>query len=357
MGLGIRIKRLGSNWIPQDKNVDGKDDNGKTLICLGIESTAHTFGVGLASSKGEIIVDLNAKYQPPPGRGIHPREAAQHHCEVAPKNLQRALKKSQIGIEEIDAIAFSAGPGLGPALRTGATVARALAVWLEKPLIPVHHAIGHIELACLTTGAEDPLVILVSGGHTTIAAYGDGYWRIFGETEDITLGNLLDMLAREAKLPSPGGPVIEELAHKGEKYLDLPYVVKGNDVSYSGLLTAAVKMLRAGDRLEDVCHSVQEVSFAMLSEAAERALAHTGRREVLLTGGVAANRRLQQMLSIISKEHDAELFTVPRDYSGDCGAQIAWTGILAYRSGIQVKVEESFVKPKWRLDKVFIPWR
>ena len=329
----------------------------KNVICLGIESTAHTFGVSLASSKGKIIVDINAKYQPPPGKGIHPREATQHHCEVAPKILQHALRESKIEIEKIDAIAFSAGPGLGPTLRTGATVARALTVWIEKPLIPVHHAIGHIEIASLTTGADDPLVILVSGGHTTIAAYGDGYWRIFGETEDITLGNLLDMLAREAKLPSPGGPVIEALAHKGERYLDLPYVVKGNDVSYSGLLTAAVKMLRAGCRLEDVCYSVQEVSFAMLSEAAERALAHTEKGEVLLTGGVAANKRLQQMLNIISKEHDAKLFIVPRAYSGDCGAQIAWTGILAYQSGIQVDVEESFVKPKWRLDTVFIPWR
>jgi N6-L-threonylcarbamoyladenine synthase len=327
------------------------------LICLGIESTAHTFGIGLVSSSGKIIVDINDTYQPPPGKGIHPREAAQHHCEVAPKVLKQALQKSKIELEKIDAIAFSVGPGLGPSLRTGATVARALAVWLEKPLIPIHHAIGHIELASLTTGAKDPLVILVSGGHTSILAFGDGYWRVFGETQDITLGNLLDMLAREAKFSSPGGSVIESLAHKGEKYLDLPYVVKGNDVSYSGLLTAASKMYKAGSKLEDVCYSVQEVSFAMLSEAAERALAHTEKKAVLLTGGVAANKRLQQMLKIISKEHQADLFIVPKIYSGDCGAQIAWTGILACQSGIKVNVDESFIKSKFRLDKVFIPWR
>lgn len=327
------------------------------MICLGIESTAHTFGIGLASSSGKIIVDINDTYQPPQGKGIHPREAAQHHCEVAPKVLKQALQQSRIGLEKIDAIAFSVGPGLGPALRTGATVARALAVWLEKPLIPIHHAIGHIELASLTTGAKDPLVILVSGGHTSIIAFGDGYWRIFGETQDITLGNLLDMLAREANFSSPGGSIIESLAHKGERYLDLPYVVKGNDVSYSGLLTAAIKMYKAGCRLEDVCYSVQEVSFAMLSEAAERALAHTEKREVLLTGGVAANKRLQQMLNIITKEHNADFFTVPKIYSGDCSAQIAWTGILAYQSGIKINVDESFIKSKLRLDKVFIPWR
>ncbi len=327
------------------------------MICLGIESTAHTFGIGLVSSSGKIIVDINDTYQPPPGKGIHPREAAQHHCDVAPKVLKKALQKSKIKLEKIDAIAFSVGPGLGPALRTGATVARALAVWLEKPLIPVHHAIGHIEIASLTTGAKDPLVILVSGGHTSIIAFGGGYWRIFGETQDITLGNLLDMLAREAHFSSPGGSVIESLARKGERYLDLPYVVKGNDVSYSGLLTAAIKLYKAGCRLEDVCYSVQEVSFAMLSEAAERALAHTEKRAVLLTGGVAANKRLQQMLNIISEEHNADLFIVPKIYSGDCSAQIAWTGILAYQSGIKVNVDESFIKSKLRLEKVFIPWR
>jgi universal protein Kae1 len=327
------------------------------MICLGIESTAHTFGIGIASSNGKIIVDINNTYRPPPGKGIHPREAAQHHCNVASTVLQEVLQQSKISLEKIDVIAFSVGPGLGPALRTGATVARALAVWLEKPLVPVHHAIGHIEIASLTTGAKDPLVILVSGGHTSIIAFGDGYWRIFGETQDITLGNLLDMLAREANFTSPGGSIIESLAQKGEHYLNLPYVVKGNDVSYSGLLTAAINMYRDGCRLEDVCYSIQEVSFAMLSEAAERALAHTEKQEVLLTGGVAANKRLQQMLRIISKEHHADFFIIPNQYSGDCSAQIAWTGILAYQSGIQIDVAKSHINPKLRLDEVFIPWR
>lgn len=329
----------------------------KELICLGVESTAHTFGVGLASSKREIIADVNSRYVMPPGKGIHPREAAQHHCEVAPEVLAQALKQSKLRIDDVDIIAFSVGPGLGPALRTGATVARALSVAFDKPLVPVHHAIGHIEIASLTTGAVDPLVVLVSGGHTTISAFGDGYWRVFGETEDITLGNLLDMFARRASLSSPGGPVVEALAKKGGKYLDLPYVVKGNDVSYSGLLTAADKLLKSGAEVEDVCYSVQEVAFAMLAEAAERALAHTEKQEVLLTGGVAVNERLQQMIRIIAEEHDAKFFVVSRAHGGDCGAQIAWTGILAYQSGICVEVKKSFVKPRWRFDQVMIPWR
>lgn len=327
------------------------------LICLGVESTAHTFGVSLVSSEGEIIANVNSKYEMPQGKGIHPREAAQHHCQVAPKVLGQVLKESNISVKDTSAIAFSAGPGLGPALRTGATVARALSIMFDKPLIPIHHAIAHIEIASLTTGAVDPLVVLVSGGHTAISAYGGGYWRVFGETEDITLGNLLDIFAREAGLPPPGGPAVEKLALKGARYVGLPYVVKGNDVSYSGILTSAIKMLKSGATLEDLCYSIQEVSFAMLAEAAERALAHTERREVLLTGGVAANERLRQMIRVIAEEHGAKFLVVPKVYSGDCGAQIAWAGVLAYRSGVCIEVERSLVRPRWRLDRVKIPWR
>jgi N6-L-threonylcarbamoyladenine synthase len=302
-------------------------------------------------------MDVNSRYKMPEGKGIHPREAAQHHCEVAPQVLNQLIKTTQITIQDVDAISFSAGPGLGPALRTGATVARALALAYHKPLIPVHHAIGHIEIASYSTGATDPLVALVSGGHTTISAYGGHYWRVFGETEDITLGNLFDMFARKAGLSSPGGPVIERLASAGKKFLDLPYVVKGNDVSYSGILTAAIRMLQKGTDLEDLCYSIQEIAFAMLAEVTERALAHTEKNEALLTGGVAANSRLQEIIRLAAKEQDAAFHVVPKIYSGDCGAQIAWTGLLAYQSGVRVEVKKSQVNPRWRLDRVKIPWR
>jgi N6-L-threonylcarbamoyladenine synthase len=331
--------------------------NKMRILCLGIESTAHTFGISIATSEEKILANSNDVYKPSIGKGIHPREAARHHYEVASKILGQAIKEADIRTETLDAIAFSAGPGLGPALRIGATVARTLALLLRKPLIPVHHAIGHIEIASLATGAKDPLVILVSGGHTTITAFSAGRWRVFGETEDITLGNLLDVFSRKAKLLSSGGPAVEKLAKRSDRYIDLPYVVKGNDVSYSGLLTATNTKLKEGEDLEDLCYSLQEVSFAMLAEASERALAHTEKDEVLLTGGVAANKRLQEMLHSIAEEHDANFFVVPQNYSGDCAAQIAWTGVLAYQSGVQVEIDKSFVKPKWRLDQVDIPWR
>jgi N6-L-threonylcarbamoyladenine synthase len=327
-------------------------------LCLGIESTAHTFGASIVSIDKKILSDVKDVYSPPFGKGIHPREAAQHHCNVSYRVILEAFKKAKIKPKDIDVIAFSAGPGLGPALRVGATVARALATFLKKPLVPVHHAIGHIEIAIMLKEAKDPLVVLVSGGHTAITACVNKRWRIFGETEDITLGNLLDMFAREVGLPFPGGRSVESMALKGKKFLDLPYTVKGNDVSYSGLLTAAIKKFKESkESLEDICFSIQEVAFAMLTEATERSLAHTQRKELLLTGGVAANNRLQEMLKTIAKEHNAKFFVVDKEYSGDCGAQIAWTGLLAFNHNITIDVEKSYVKPKWRLDEVEIPWR
>ena len=329
----------------------------KPILCLGIESTAHTFGASLVSSDGRILSDVKDTYVPAVGKGIHPREAAQHHSQVCANIIHKSFIEAGKRPHHIDAVSMSLGPGLGPALRTGATVARGIAAILNKPLIPVHHGIGHIEIAALTTGLKDPLVLLVSGGHTAIAACAKKKWRIFGETEDITIGNLFDMFSRAAKLPSPGGPNVEKYAQKGSKYVDLPYTVKGNDVSYSGLLTASKKKLEENVAVEDICFSLQEVAFSMLTEATERSLAHTEKKELLLTGGVAANTRLQEMMRIIAEEHNAKFSVVDPKYSGDCGAQIAWTGILGYRSGVRIEVEKSFVKPRWRLDEVEVPWR
>jgi N6-L-threonylcarbamoyladenine synthase len=327
------------------------------LYCLGIESTAHTFGVGIVTDEGKILSDSNDTYKSAPGAGIHPREAAEHHSEVAARVFSEALRDAGITASRLSAIAIALGPGLGPCLRVGATVARSLSSYYRIPLVAVNHAIAHIEIGTLTTGAKDPLVVLVSGGHTAIAAFSGGRWRIFGETEDITIGNLYDMFAREIDLPSPAGPEIERLAGKASGFLSLPYVVKGNDVSYSGLLTASLARLRSGARLEDVCYSMQEISCSMLAEAVERSLAYTGKKEILLTGGVAANKVLQMKLEEVAKLHDATCHVVESPYTGDNGAQIAWTGMLAFRAGLTTDIDQARVKPKWRLEDVDIPWR
>ena len=327
--------------------------------CLGIESTADDFGIGVATFKGEILANITDGYVPETG-GIHPREAARHHAEVADKVLIEALAKSQLKPSELSVVAFAQGPGLGPCLRTGATVARALSAYLDIPLVGVNHSIGHIEIGKLQTGAQDPVTLYASGGNTMVTAYASGRYRIFGETLDIALGNCLDVFAREAGLKNrkgmPLGAAVEQLALKGEKLVSLPYVVKGMDMSLSGLLTAASAALQKGERLEDVCFSLQENAFSMVTEVTERALAHTEKKEVLLTGGVAANKRLQTMLGIISADHDAKFSVVPQKFATDNGAMIAWTGALAYMNGLTTPVEESFVKVRWRVDKVDVPW-
>ena len=328
--------------------------------CLGIESTADDFSVGIATFKGEILANVISAYISPEG-GIHPREAAQHHAEVANKVLEEALSKAQVKPKEISVIAFSQGPGLGPCLRTGATVARALASYLEIPLVGVNHCVAHIEIGKLKTGAKDPVTLYVSGGNTIVAAFDSGRYRVFGETLDIALGNCLDVFAREAglrqKVGEPFGAIVEKLARKGKKLISLPYSVKGMDMSFSGLLTAAINRLKKGeDRLEDLCYSLQETVFSMVVEVTERALAHTEKKEVLLTGGVAANKRLQEMVRSIAEEHDAMFCAVPSEFAIDNGAMIAWTGVLAFTHGVETPVDESFVKLRWRLDEVEVPW-
>jgi len=328
--------------------------------CLGIESTADDFSVGISTFNGEILANVISVYMPEEG-GIHPREAARHHAEVARKILEEAFTKSGIKPRELSVIAFSQGPGLGPCLRTGATIARALASYLNVPLVGVNHCIAHIEMGKLKTGTKDPITLYVSGGNTIVSAFDSGCYRVFGETLDIALGNCLDVFAREAglhqKVGMPFGAVVEKLASKGEKLIPLPYTVKGMDTSFSGLLTAAVNLFKKREyKLEDLCYSLQETAFSMVTEVTERALAHTEKKEVLLTGGVAANRRLQLMIKTIAEEHNAEFCVVPSEFAVDNGAMIAWTGVLAYKHGIVTPIEKSFVKLRWRLEEAEVPW-
>lgn len=334
-----------------------KTSNG---CCLGIESTADDFSVGIATFDGKILANVIDAYVPSEG-GIHPREAARHHSEVAAKVLKEALAQSGKKPKDLSIVSFSQGPGLGPCLRTGATVARALASYLNIPLVGVNHCIAHIEIGRLSTGARTPVTLYASGGNTMVVAFAAGRYRVFGETLDIALGNCLDVFAREAGLRQkpglPFGAVIEKYARQGNKLISLPYTVKGMDLSLSGLLTAIVALLKKGDcRLEDLCYSLQETAFSMVTEVTERALAHTGKKELLLTGGVAANKRLQSMIRAVAEEHGARFETVQTQFAIDNGAMIAWTGVLAYTHHMITPVEKSFVKLRWRVEEVEIPW-
>jgi len=144
---------------------------------------------------------------------------------------------------------------------------------------------------------------------------------------------------------------------RGGKWISLPYVVKGMDLSFSGIVTEATKRLKQHNKMEGVCFSIQETMFAMLTEVVERALAHTGKNEILLTGGVAANKRLQEMLDVMCRERGAKFAVVPHEYSGDNAAMIAWTGILAYKNGVPpLNPKKAEVLPRWRTDQVEVSW-
>ncbi|MHB8545577.1 MAG: KEOPS complex N(6)-L-threonylcarbamoyladenine synthase Kae1 [Nitrosotalea sp.] len=325
------------------------------MLCLGIESTAHTFSCAVVERKGKqgkILSDVRKIYRPPAGEGIHPREASRHHAENSPGVLSECLKKANVKIDDIDMISYAAGPGLGPCLRIGAVVARSLSSYYDIPIYPVNHALGHIELGKMLTGAKDPLVLLVSGGHTMILAFLSKKWRVFGETLDITVGQLLDQIGRYAGFASPCGPKIEELASQSTEYVSLPYVVKGNDVSFSGLLSATKRVIPQG--IEAACFSLQETAFSMMGEATERALSFTGKKELLVVGGVAANKRLSHILSSICARHDCKFFVAPKEYSGDCGSQISWIGLLESSKKSGITIEDTFVKQSWRLDTIEI---
>jgi N6-L-threonylcarbamoyladenine synthase/protein kinase Bud32 len=325
------------------------------LICIGIEGTAEKTGVGIVDSEGKILASVGKALIPQCG-GIHPREAAEHHAANIVPLIKKVLNESNLFLEDIDLIAFSKGPGLGPALRTVATASRTLSLKLNKPIIGVNHCIGHIEIGKLTTGATDPITLYVSGGNTQIIAYESGRYRVFGETLDIAIGNCLDQFSRTVGLGHPGGPKIEKMAKNAEKYLKLPYTVKGMDLSFSGLLTSAIRKYQSGESIEDVCYSLQETAFSMLVEVTERAISHAQKKEVLLCGGVAANSRLREMLSLMSEEHYTDLYIPPIKYCGDNGAMIAWMGQLMYKNGQLSGISETGVVQKYRTDKVDVPW-
>ncbi len=328
----------------------------KNTFILGIEGTAWNLSAAIVTET-EIIAEATETYKPETG-GIHPREAAQHHAKYAAsviKRLLAAAKEKGVEPSEIDGIAFSQGPGLGPCLRTVATAARMLSISLGVPLIGVNHCIAHIEIGIWRTPAKDPVVLYVSGANSQVISYMGGRYRVFGETLDIGLGNALDKFARGAGLPHPGGPKIEAYAKNAKKYIPLPYVIKGMDLSFSGLSTAASEALKKAS-LEDVCYSYQETAFAMVVEVAERALAHTGKKEVLLAGGVGANTRLREMLNDMCEARDAKFYVPEKRFMGDNGTMIAYTGLLMYKSGNIISLEESRVNPSFRTDDVKVTW-
>jgi universal protein Kae1 len=330
----------------------------KNFLCLGIESTAHTFGIAILDGKGAVLANVSDTYKTEKG-GIIPVEAAKHHEDVKDKLLQLALENAKIELKDINLIAYSKSPGLAPCLKRGLEFAKELAKKSSKPIIGVNHCIAHLEIGRLKTQAKDPVLLYASGANTQIIAYASGKYRIFGETLDIGTGNFIDSFAREAGLGFPGGPKIAELADKAtsKNLIELPYSVKGMDVSFSGLLTNLNQKLKSGASLENLSYSLQETAFAMLIEVAERAMAHLGKAELLLGGGVACNKRLQEMAKKMCEERDAKFFCPEKQFLVDNAAMIAWLGILMHKSGEKLKIEDADFNPNERTDDVLVKWR
>ncbi|KAL1128931.1 hypothetical protein AAG570_013465 [Ranatra chinensis] len=308
------------------------------VVALGFEGSANKLGIGVVKD-GEVLSNCRRTHITPPGEGFLPKETAKHHRDNILDLLKEALDVAKISPKEVDVICYTKGPGMGAPLVSVALVARTVAQLWDKPIVGVNHCIGHIEMGRLITKSDNPTVLYVSGGNTQVIAYSRKRYRIFGETIDIAVGNCLDRFARVLNLsndPSPGYN-IEQLAKKGKKYLPLPYVVKGMDVSFSGILSfieeRAPELLKNNEYTpEDLCFSLQETVFAMLVETTERAMAHCNSDEVLLVGGVGCNVRLQEMMGCMCSERGAKLCATDERFCIDNGAMIAHAGALLYQT-------------------------
>ena len=341
---------------------------------LGIESTAHTFGVGIYDSSADKILANEKAYYKPINEGIVPRKAADFHSQNGAKIIEKALARAKTKITEIDAIAYSAGPGLGPCLQVGACAAAFLAAKYDLPLVPINHCHAHIEIGRWQCKFSNPLVLYVSGGNTQIIIgsklggrvrkslklgrgappprFGFGApFAVLGETLDIGIGNLFDVFARELKIPFAHGSVVAQKAMKGKNYHPLPYTIKGMNFVFSGLLTCASKMIGKINE-EDLCYSLMETAFCELAEGTERALMLTRKKEILVCGGVAQNHVLVGKIRQMAKLHGANAGTCENEYNADNGAMIALTGAKMLKKGKMIKPQKVWIDQKYRIDMV-----
>ncbi len=333
------------------------------VIAVGFEGSANKVGIGVVKD-GEVLSNVRHTYVAPPGQGFLPKDTAKHHQQHILAVLKQAMVDAKVQPQEVDCICYTKGPGMGAPLVTVAVVARTVSQLWGKPLVGVNHCIGHIEMGRLVTGAQNPTVLYVSGGNTQVISYSQRRYRIFGETIDMAVGNCLDRFARVLKLsndPSPGYN-IEQLAKSGSQYIELPYSVKGMDVSFSGILSyiesvAREKLDKGGCTPADLCFSLQETIFAMLVETTERAMAHCGSDEVLIVGGVGCNLRLQEMMGAMVRERGGKVYGMDDRYCIDNGAMIAQAGWEMFRSGQTTPMDDSWVTQRFRTDEVEVTWR
>ncbi|MFB6302179.1 MAG: bifunctional N(6)-L-threonylcarbamoyladenine synthase/serine/threonine protein kinase [Haloferacaceae archaeon] len=324
---------------------------------LGVEGTAWAASAAVYDAETDAVLMETDAYRPESG-GIHPREAAEHMSDAVPTVVETVLERAvdTYGPDPVDAVAFSRGPGLGPCLRVVGTAARALAGARDLPLVGVNHMVAHLEIGRHRSGFASPVCLNASGANAHLLGYRDGRYRVLGETMDTGVGNALDKFARHVGWSHPGGPKVETAAADGE-YVDLPYVVKGMDFSFSGIVSAAQEAYDEGTPVEDVCRGLQESVFAMLTEVSERALALTGADELVLGGGVGRNDRLREMLTTMCDARGADFYAPESRFLGDNAGMIAVLGAKMYAAGDTVAIGDSRVDPDFRPDEVPVTWR
>jgi glycoprotease/Kae1 family metallohydrolase len=253
-------------------------------------------------------------------------------------------------MKDIGLVAFSQGPGIGAPLSVGIAGAKYLALRNGKPLIGVNHCYAHVKISEHACKMEDPLILYISGGNSQILMQRDGYYHVLGETLDVGIGNLFDSFARAIKMEHAHGAAVAKLA-EGGKYVDLPYSVKGMNLVFSGLLTAAEKAAKTHPH-RDVAYSLMETSFAMTCEVTERALFLTKKKHLIACGGVAQNRRLQQMLKMLCKEDKVAFGVAPDEFNRDNGAMIAYAGSLLHKRYGPMPVEKCVPITNYRIDRM-----
>ncbi|MDX8047576.1 tRNA (adenosine(37)-N6)-threonylcarbamoyltransferase complex transferase subunit TsaD [Gracilibacillus sp. S3-1-1] len=314
---------------------------------LGIETSCDETAAAIIKDGREIVANVVASQIESHKRfgGVVPEIASRHHVEQITIVLEETFKQANVTMTDIDAVTVTEGPGLVGALLVGVNAAKGLAYAHQKPLVGVHHIAGHIYANRLEKEFEFPLLALVvSGGHTELILMKDhGEFEIIGETRDDAAGEAYDKVARTLELPYPGGPKIDQLAHAGEANIDFPRAwleEDSFDFSFSGLKSAVINTLhnakQKGEtfKQEDVAASFQASVVEVLTEKTFQAAKQYGVKQVIVAGGVAANKGLRTaMQDKFQQEKEMELLFPPLSLCTDNAAMIAAAGSIAYNQG------------------------